>query len=59
MLALRPPFIAKNMDDLYKRVLKGQYEPVPDYYSKEMNMLVNSCLQVNPKQRPSTEEILH
>jgi len=31
-----PPFRAEDMNGLYKRVLKGQYPPIPSHYSMDM-----------------------
>ena len=36
MAALEPPFRAKDMDQLYKKVLSGQYPPIPSVYSREL-----------------------
>ncbi len=35
--ALAPPFQAKNMQDLYKKVVKGVYPRIPAGYSQELN----------------------
>lgn len=46
MCALVPPFRADDMNGLFKRVLKGQYPPIPSHYSMDMRMLIKSLLQV-------------
>ena len=58
MCALVPPFRADDMNGLFKRVLKGQYPPIPSHYSMDMRMLIKALLQVNPTQRPTTDQIL-
>ena len=58
MCALVPPFRADDMNGLFKRVLKGQYPPIPSHYSMDMRMLIKTLLQVQPAQRPNTEQIL-
>ena len=58
MCALVPPFRADDMNGLFKRVLKGQYPPIPSHYSMDMRMLIKTLLQVQASQRPNTEQIL-
>jgi NIMA (never in mitosis gene a)-related kinase len=41
MLTLHPPFRAKDMEELYKKVLKGQYKRVGDKYSSDMNDIID------------------
>lgn len=53
MCALQPPFQAKDMQGLYKRVLTGRYNPIPSVYSKDMNTMVKACLQLEPRMRPT------
>ena len=58
MCALVPPFRADDMNGLFKRVLKGQYPPIPSHYSMDMRMLIKTLLQVQASQRPNTDQIL-
>ena len=58
MLTLHPPFRAKNMEELYNRVIKGQYKKIGDKYSEDMNEIIGFLLKVNPKDRPNCDEIL-
>ena len=44
MCALVPPFRADDMNGLYKRVLKGQYPPIPSHYSMDMRQLIKVLL---------------
>ena len=46
MCALVPPFRADDMNGLFKRVLKGQYPPIPSHYSMDMRMLIKTLLHV-------------
>lgn len=59
MLNLKPPFRANDMNGLYKRVLKGAYPPVSQKYSKELGHVISLMLVVDPKARPSCNEILN
>jgi len=36
MCSLVPPFRADDMNGLFKKVLKGQYPPIPSHYSMDM-----------------------
>ena len=55
MIALNPPFTAKDMKGLYQRVIKGVYPKIPATYSADLSAMVASLLKVDPKKRPSTE----
>jgi NIMA (never in mitosis gene a)-related kinase 1/4/5 len=57
-MALVPPFRAKDMNSLYKRVVKGTYDEAPSTYSRELLNLIYSMIRINPKDRPSCDEIL-
>ena len=59
MITLKPPFRAQDMEGLYKRVIKGQYSRIPDRFSNDLFQIVQFLLQVNPKSRPSCEQILN
>lgn len=59
MIALAPPFTANDMKGLYKKVLKGVYPKIPSHFSSDLASMVALLLQVDPKRRPSTEQILH
>ena len=58
MLNLNPPFKAGNMEALYKKIIKGQYNKINSKYSRDIAEIVRSLLLVNPDDRPSCEEIL-
>jgi NIMA (never in mitosis gene a)-related kinase len=59
MLTLHPPFIAENMKGLYEKVLKGKYPKINDRYSTDISDLLKLLFSVDPKKRPSCDEILH
>ena len=59
MITLRPPFRAQNMEGLYQKVIKGQYNKIPERFSDDLFQIVQFLLQVNPNNRPSCEEILN
>lgn len=59
LVALNPPFTAKDMKGLYQRVMKGIYPKIPSHYSSDLTAILSSLLQVDPKKRPTCEQILH
>ncbi len=58
MTALNPPFKAKDMKALYKRVVKGQYPDIPYHYSDDLRAVIAMCLRVNVVARPGAAKIL-
>ena len=58
MLALHPPFRAENMEGLYNKVIKGQYEKICDKYSKDISDILKFLFKVKPTERPSCGQIL-
>lgn len=58
MATLKPPFRAKNMHELYKKVSRGMYPAMPSVYSKELGKIVGAMLRVSSKNRPTASEIL-
>ena len=59
MTALTPPFTAKDMKGLFAKVTKGVYPKIPSQYSSDLSGMISNLLQVDPKKRPSAEQILH
>lgn len=58
MAALRPPFKAKDMAGLYRKVVQAQYPPISTRYSPEFREVISLMLQPNPNLRASTEQLL-
>mmetsp|Transcript_17715 Transcript_17715/g.48191 ORF Transcript_17715/g.48191 Transcript_17715/m.48191 type:complete len:502 (-) Transcript_17715:93-1598(-) len=58
MVALRPPFRAEDMEGLYRKVLRGQYPRIPPQYSHDLADVVSALLQVNPRHRPSIDQLM-
>jgi len=56
--ALQPPFRAHDMSALYRKVMKGEYPPLPVFYSHDLNLLLKAMLQVSPLLRPNCEKLL-
>ena len=58
MLALKPPFNGKDMDQLFKRVCKGTFSRIPEHYSNDIWQVVQLMLRVDPEKRPSCQELI-
>jgi len=59
MITLRPPFRAQDMEGLFNKVCKGQFNRIPERFSDDLFQIVQFLLQVNPSSRPSCEQILN
>ena len=58
MITLRPPFQAKSMVELYKKVMRGNYPRIPSRYSEDLSDTIKLMIQVEAGARPSCEELL-
>jgi NIMA (never in mitosis gene a)-related kinase len=59
MTALKPPFRAQSMEALYKSIMRGVYEPIPNIYSKELRDIIATILQIDPSKRPHCDGLLN
>jgi NIMA (never in mitosis gene a)-related kinase len=46
------------MQGLYKCVLRGVYPKIPAVFSADLSDMIKNLLQVEPKNRPTTKQIL-
>lgn len=46
------------MEGLYKKIIKGNYVPIPDTFSKDLDQVVRALLTVNADDRPDCGKIL-
>lgn len=58
LCALRPPFLADTLHFLAMKIVKGNYPPIPQCYSKDLRNLVDLLLRVDATKRPSINQIL-
>jgi len=58
MAALCPPFKAKDMKNLFKKVVKGTYPDIPYHYSDELRKVIKLCLRVSVSARPTAVQLL-
>ena len=59
LCAREPPFNARTHFQLVQRIKDGRYPPLPAIYSPELQAVIKSCLQVNPRSRPDTAALLN
>lgn len=59
MCALKPPFMGKDMEWLFKKVCMGHYELISDKYSNDLHNMVSWLLKVRPFDRPTCADILN
>ena len=58
MVALKMPFDAKSFPQLTVNIMKGEFSPIPEGFSKELNDLIKLLLNPVSSKRPSVDEIL-
>ena len=56
--SLKPPFRAEDMEGLYRKVIKGDFSPIPRSFSSDLHSIITSLLQVNPSSRPTCTHLL-
>jgi NIMA (never in mitosis gene a)-related kinase len=59
MAALKVPFEASTLPDLYKKITQGIISKIPSSYSDDLYAVIKLCLKVDPRQRPTIEELLN
>ncbi|KAG0336354.1 G2-specific serine/threonine protein kinase [Podila horticola] len=58
MCALQPPFLADTLPQLTAKIKQGNIRALPSSYSPELNQIIREMLQVDPRRRPTTQELL-
>ncbi|KAG0211186.1 G2-specific serine/threonine protein kinase [Mortierella sp. GBA30] len=59
MCALEPPFLADTQGELSAKIRVGRIPMLPAQYSQELGQVVRAMLQVNPRKRPTTTDLLN
>jgi NIMA (never in mitosis gene a)-related kinase len=57
MLTLKAPFRGNTMKAVFDKVMKGVYEPIPAFYSNQLEDILKMTLQKNPENRPTCDQI--
>jgi len=58
LCTLKHPFTGMNQAGLILRIVRGKYEPIPSFYSKDLSDLIANWLQRDTRKRFSIHEIL-
>jgi len=53
MITLKLPFVAEDMDALYRRVQKGTYQKITNPLFQDLAFVIKNLLQISPKLRPT------
>ena len=59
LIMLTTPFKAKSMKDLFEKVKKGEYPPIPKIFSPKLQRVIDRILKVRPEERPDAGDILN
>jgi len=57
-ICLKPPFRADDMQGLFRKVVKGEYLPIPRTFSSDLQQIISSLLMVDPGSRMTCSQIL-
>ncbi len=57
MAAQNPPYQAKSLEELFKKVMKNDIPAIPKNYSGVLFQMIKKCMSLDPKARPSAQEI--
>lgn len=58
LCALAPPFDAHSQAELTLKIKSGQVPRLPRAYSQELNHVVRTMLDLQPRRRPTTKQLL-
>ena len=59
LAALKHPHEANNSFDLHRKLMNGVIQRIPSLYSEELNIVIQKCLILDEKMRPTTEQLLN
>ena len=59
LIMLTTPFKAKTMKDLFNKVKRGEYSPIPNYFSPKFQIIIDNILKIKPEERPDAKDILN
>ena len=58
MAALKVPFEAGSLPELFKKVTRGLIAKIPPSYSENLYSIIKLCLTVDPRNRPSISQLM-
>ena len=58
LVSLLPPFTAKNHLALAEKIIEGKIERIPERYSQDLERVIEQCLNIDPRKRPTVEDLI-
>ena len=58
MASLHVPFRGTSIHQLYRNIIKGKYQEIPNIYSVNLRNIIRMILTLNPLKRPSAQDLL-
>ena len=58
MASLHVPFRGTSIQQLYRNIIKGKYQEIPNIYSNNLKNIIRMILTLNPLKRPSAQDLL-
>jgi NIMA (never in mitosis gene a)-related kinase 1/4/5 len=58
MLTLKPPFMADDMQSLFRKVTKGSFQRIPKNFTYDLAYVIKWLLQVRPDNRPTCDQLI-
>jgi len=59
MAAQKPPFVANDIQGLFKKICNGSFYRIPPEYSNDLAKIIGLLLKLEPHDRPSADELLN
>lgn len=56
IISLKPPFRARDMEGLYRKVTRGYYSKINKSYSEDLSKLLRYLIKVNPEDRMTSSK---
>jgi NIMA (never in mitosis gene a)-related kinase len=57
LCTLKKPYEGQSSVELWQAVMRGVHRPIPDFYSRDLKVLVDGMLSLNSEYRPTAEQI--
>ena len=58
LCTLHLPFGERNIKEVYFNIMNGEYNNIPNHFSKDLGIIINLLLQIDPRKRPTCSDIL-
>lgn len=58
LCTFKHPFTGNNFASISLKIIRGKYDPIPSCYSKDLNFVLEKCMQKDTRKRPSIHDLL-